>query len=235
MTSNFKAPLVSGVTDGQLNLDVTKLPVVAIDYTAINEPHTISVLWEIMGPVNVWVWCSELLKQPAGACSATVTPEQSYSNLKSVKNRVRVRYSISVNEAEPVLSEPLMFNAIGSGSTDGYNYRDMGFRDTRAQRYDGVSGTIVLVEVATEELGDFAYVYAAWSDMKTHKKSLNFIDEHDNQVWQSAYGTSDSEMTIFKVPKSTLLPYRGGKLYSTLVSPPEEHISAGRTITLSLV
>jgi hypothetical protein len=128
-----------------------------------------------------------------------------------------------------------MFNAIGSGSTDSYNYRDMGFRDTRTQRYDAGSGTIVLVEVATEELGDFAYVYAAWSDMNAHKKSLNFIDEHDNQVWQSAYGTSDSEMTIFKVPKSTLLPYRGGKLYSTLVSPPEEHISAGRTITLSLV
>lgn len=234
MNKVYPAPTVYGVVNGELDLIKTPQPAVTLTYHPIHEPHTISVLWEILDIVPAWLYCCELCVSSGGVYSTPIKPREAYADDKAVGKTVRVRYSVSINGAPPVFSAPLKFkckkkNAIPQPSG---HQLDLAIRET-ADQYLGLDPTIYRVEVRTDAIGESAHAYAIWPSMATKRMRLALLKD-GKPVWHSDYQSSTEVPATFEIPKSKLLQYDKGSLEANLSYERDETLTPWRPLTLCI-
>jgi hypothetical protein len=213
MASKYPSPKVSGVVSGVLNVDETPEPVVTVQYERIDKPHTVSVLWEVRGPINRWLYCCELKQQPANAePSLEFIPLQLYSNEKSSGNNVRVRYSISIDGEAPVDSDAQEFQVVREMvPAPGGGLNGLAIRETMAQWLDQNGIMILYVDLTTDSIGEDATIYAEWSNMATQPRRLTWDKpSRPGVIWQSEPQTAQNGLGVFKIPKKELLRLNNG-------------------------
>lgn len=210
MSSTYGPPHVSGVTEGVLNLYLTPEPIVTVTYDPIEAPHTVSVLWEVTGPHNKWVYCCELNEQPAGAPALlNFTPRALYSNEHSAGNSVRVRYSIAVAGAPAEFSPYQEFEVVRGEEKPpepGGSPQGLALRET-IEQWTELSGTFIqYVDILTDAIGEDATVYAHWPNMEFKPRWLTWDKPQDpGDIWHGESVAPQDGLGIFKIPKKQLL------------------------------
>ena len=223
MPSLYPKPAVAGVRqadDGsglELPLDPDINPLVTVTYPPIDKPHTVSVSWEVYGsedgapPFDDYVYCTVIKKQPAHASTFETLIWEEYTYYKSAEQLVRVRYSISIENAPAESSEPLEFTARRDwGPGLGWGRPDIAFREAVAQWPDSNEHSIVYADIITDNFGDYATLYAFWP-AKEAKHYVTWEKQGSSKksppLWKSAPQTAiDKKKPVtFLIPKTELL------------------------------
>lgn len=218
MKSHYPAPSVTGVTDGILDLVETDLPIIEVNYPTLDKAHSVSVMWEIYGKEQHWIYCCELQQQSPGEDSHFQrTPRHYYSNTLSRMGLIKVWYSVSIENGPSVDSEPLEFEATsaGSGPPPIGSVGSIAVRETIKQ-HEGLYPTIVNVEVRTSALGEGAHIFAKWENMTAQPARVTWSNSTSEVLWELAPLTSDSRLAEFLLPISEINKCDGSHGYLTL-------------------
>jgi hypothetical protein len=206
MLSSYPAPSVPGVVDGRLDLENNPVTVVKVRYPAINQRHTVSVLWESKGNTNHGVYCSDLQQMEADTPTAfTVDIPPQVAVKRSDGCEVTVRYSISIDHAEPVYSEVVRFEAFGGPGWMEGGRSGLAVRETISQ-WPNLDGDPFNIHLETDAIDNGATVYAKWEPTATYKVRLELRrkDEIDN-FWKSDLQGNSDGLTVFKLPEEQVI------------------------------